>query len=57
MDTGHLEIILQTNNGKIKYVFKNPELLTDFEKIIYDEMIKLEGNRKLRLQDVTKIKG
>jgi len=57
MKNGHLEIILQTKNGKIKYVFKNPDLITEFEKIIYDEMIKLEGSRKLRLQDVAKIKG
>jgi hypothetical protein len=57
MKNGHLEIILQTDNGKVKYVFKNPELLTEFEKLIYEKMICLEGYKKLRLQDVIKIRG
>jgi hypothetical protein len=57
MKNGHLEIILQTNNSKVKYVFKNKGLKEYFEKIIFDEMIKLEGSKKLRLQDVAKIKG
>ncbi len=57
MSDGHLEIILQTKNNKVKYVFKNDKLITEFEKIIFDEMIKLEGVKKLRLQDVAKIRG
>jgi hypothetical protein len=54
---GHLEIIFKTNNSQVKYVFKDEELREYFEKLIYDKMIDLEGYKRLRLQDVVKVRG
>lgn len=57
MSGGHLEIIFKTNNSQVKYVFKDEELREYFEKLIYDKMIDLEGYKRLRLQDVVKVRG
>lgn len=56
MDNGHLEITLVTGDKKVKYVFSNPNLYGVFDNLIWLEMIKLEGEKKIRLQEVSKIR-